>query len=230
MSHFTTLRTVGSAGGPRSLSTGWESVRVFNQTLRPLVFFHIAKTGGTSATAALRPLFSDAITSGGNLSIACLDSHSSADDLLYHGHPEHGAAWAVPRGAVTATVLRTPEAQAVSNYLHLLRNPHLPLHDLAMHLRFSGLMRAVPSLLAFQAVSLDVAISMKPLHTMEEFFVRLPAVQRFLNRIDVVGCLDQLDTVLHDAARRTGRPAASLLPAPCLNTVAEFGTGQREVD
>ena len=138
---------------------------MFNQTLRPLVFFHIAKTGGTSATAALRPLFGDAVTSGGNLSIACLATHPPADDVLYHGHPEHGAAWAVPRGAVTATVLRTPEEQAVSNYLHLLRNPHLPFHDTAMQLGFSGLIRAVPRLLAYQAVSLDVAISMKQLHS-----------------------------------------------------------------
>ena len=203
---------------------------MFNQTLRPLVFFHIAKTGGTSATAALRPFFSDAVSSDGNLSTACLASRPPTDDVLYHGHPEHGAAWAVPRGAVTATVLRAPEEQAVSNYLHLVRNPHLPLHDEAMQLGFSGLMRAVPRLLAYQAVSLDVAISMKQLHTPDEVFARLPAVRRFLNRIDVVGCLDQLDAVLHDAAQRTGRPAASLLPTPCLNTAAEFGTGQHEVD
>ena len=203
---------------------------MFNQTLRPLVFFHIAKTGGTSATAALRPLFGDAVTSGGNLSTACLASRPPADDVLYHGHPEHGAAWAVPRGAVTATLLRTPEEQAVSNYLHLLRNPHLPFHDTAMRLGFSGLMRAVPLLLAYQAVSLDVAISMKQLHTPDEIFARLPAVRRFLNRMDVIGCLDQLDAVLHDAARRTGRPAALLLPTPCLNTAAEFGTEQHKVD
>jgi len=203
---------------------------VFSQKLRPLVFFHIAKTGGTSATATLRPLFGDAVTSDGNLSTTCLASRPPADDMLYHGHPEHGAAWAVPRGAVTATVLRSPEEQAVSNYLHLLRNPHLPLHDGAMRLGFSGLMRAVPFLLAFQAVSLDVAIAMGPLHTLDELFARLPAIRRFLNRIDVVGCLDQLDTVLQDAAQRTGRAKASLPPAPCLNTATEFGTGQREVD
>ena len=203
---------------------------MFSQKLRPLVFFHIAKTGGTSATAALRLLFGDAVTSDGNLSMPCLASRPLANDVLYHGHPEHGAAWAVPHGAVTATVLRTPEEQAVSNYLHLLRNPHLPLHDGAMQLGFSGLMRAAPLLLAYQAVSLNVAISMEQLHTPDEVFARLPAVWRFLNSIDIVGCLDQLDTVLRDAAQRTGRPGASLPPAQFLNTAAGFGTGQHEVD
>ena len=150
---------------------------MFSQKLRPLVFLHIAKI---SATAALRLLFSDAITSGGNLSVACLASQPTADDVLYHGHPEHGAAWAVSRGAVTATVLRTPAARAASNYQHLLRNPHLLLQDLAMQLGFSGLMRAVPSLLAFQAVPLGVAISMKPLQPPDEFFARFRRAKQHL--------------------------------------------------
>ncbi len=177
-------------------------------------------------------MFSATITSNGNLSNACWASCPAAGDprqgdLLYYGHPEHGVAWNVPRGAITATVLREPEEQAVSSYFHLLRNPHLPLHGMAVRLGFAGLMAAHWPLLAFQAISLDVAISQTPIDTPERFFSRLPGVRRFLRRIHVVGCLDQLDTVLQAAAQRTGRapPPAAL----CLNTAAEFGVAQREV-
>ncbi len=205
---------------------------MFNQKLRSLVFFHIAKTGGTSATAALRQVFPTAITSNGNLANACWASCPAAGDprrgdILYHGHPEHGVAWNVPRGAITATVLREPEEHAVSSYFHLLRNPHLPLHGMAVRLGFAGLMAAHWPLLAFQAISLDVAISQTPIDTPERFFSRLPGIRRFLKRIHVVGCLDQLDTVLQAAAQRTGR--APPPAAPCLNTTAEFGAGRREM-
>jgi len=134
----------------------------------------------------------------------------------------------VPRGAVTATLLRAPDEQAVSNYLHLLRNPQLPLHDMAVRLGFSGLMAAHWPLLAFQAISLDVALSTTYSDTPADFLARMPDIQRFLDRIDVVGCLDQLDTMLHDAAQRTGHHVPP--PAPRLNTAAEFGTEWREVE
>ena len=201
---------------------------MFNRRLRSLIFFHVAKTGGTSATASLRPLFANSATNNGNLSTACLASYPGTADTLFHGHPEHGVAWAVPRGAVTATLLRAPDEQAVSNYLHLLRNPQLPLYGMAMRLGFSGLMTAHWPLLAFQAISLDVALSTTHSDTPADFLARMPDIQRFLDRIDVVGCLDQLDTMLHDAAKRTGHLVPP--PAPRLNTAAEFGTELREVE
>ncbi|MGI4802037.1 MAG: hypothetical protein ACRYG8_50005 [Janthinobacterium lividum] len=201
---------------------------MFSRRLRSLIFFHVAKTGGTSATARLRPLFANSATSNGNLSAACLASYPGAGDTLFHGHPEHGIAWAVPRGVVTATLLRAPDEQAVSNYLHLLRNPQLPLHGMAVRLGFSSLMAAHWPLLAFQAISLDVALSTTHCDTPADFLGRMPDIRRFLDRIDVVGCLDQLNTVLHDAAQRTGHPVPPL--APRLNTAAEFGTEWREVE
>ena len=201
---------------------------MFNRSLRSLVFFHVAKTGGTSATETLRPLFANTATEDGNLSARCLASHPGCDDVLYHGHPLHAVAERVPTRAVTATVLRAPAEQAVSNYLHLLRNPQLPLHADAVRLGFRGLLVKHPLLLAFQAVSLNVAISGEQIHAPAQLLRRLPAVTRFLDRIDVVGCLDQLDAVLRHAADLTGRPAGALHPAPFLNTAAEFGTEGRE--
>ncbi len=61
---------------------------MFSLRLRSLVFFHVAKTGSTSATASLRPLFANSATSNGNLSAACLASHPGTRDTLFHGHPE----------------------------------------------------------------------------------------------------------------------------------------------
>lgn len=199
-----------------------------NQTLRSMVFFHVPKTGGTSATATLQPSFAASVTSSGNLSKACLGSRPGESGVLFHGHAEHDVARAVPPGAVTATLLRAPDEQAVSSYCHLLRNPHLPLHGPATRLGFSGLMRDHWQMLVFQAVSLDVAISTTPVSTPDDFFARLPAIRRFLDRINVVGCLDQIDTFLRDAARRTNHAIPP--PAPRLNTAAEFGVDGREVE
>ena len=178
---------------------------MIRQAPRSLVFFHIPKCGGTSVTAALRSVFPDAVTDAGNLSAASLGSRPHADGILFHGHAEHGAAWHVPRGAVTATMLRTPVDQAISNYSHLRRSPELPLHELACELGFAGLMRNHWPLLVFQAISLDVMISDEPIRTPDMLFDRLPAIHRLLHRIDVVGRLERLPAFLRKVARRTGR-------------------------
>ena len=191
-----------------------------------LVFFHIPKSGGTSVTAALRKMFTACISEDGNLSERCFQDHASHRDCLFHGHAQHGTASCVPRGVPTATILREPADQVISNYQHLLRNPGLPLHRAAVELGFSGLMQTHWQLLVFQAISLDVAISAQPIDTPETFFARLPSIRAFLGQIDIVGHLDHIDSFLAHAAWRTGH--ASSGRAGRLNSAAEHGEPPHE--
>ena len=211
--------------------TSWGSMmHLARRNANALMFLHVPKTGGTSLIDNLRSCFpSDCCYSDqGNITPGLLRRHMEAlgRKTFFYGHAHHGVA-ALAGPACLATVLRRPLDQAVSNYLHLRREPGLPLHKAALRHGLAAFMRLHWQFLVFQAISLDVALSDEPITCREMFFERLPGVHAFLDRIDHVGCLNSLDefmTVLA-AARRLPRCAT----VARLNTAREHGIGVREV-
>ena len=108
------------------------------------------------------------------------------------------------------TVLRLPENQAISNYLHVRRHPELPLYDAAQKMNFSDFMRENWQYLVFQGIALDVVQSATPVDTPETFFRRLPATRALLNSIDFVGCLENMGGLLARLASAFGWDSSGL--------------------
>ena len=88
-------------------------------------------------------------------------------------------------------------------------------------------MRTHWQVIVFQAIFLDVAQSSSQVDSQETFFRRLPAIKALLNRIDFVGCLEDLDAYIPRLATTYGWPPPP--PAPRLNTVQEAGADGAQV-
>ena len=172
-------------------------------------------------------MFRESVSDNGNLSAAILGSRPDAKDVLFHGHAEHEAYSAIPAGAITAAMLRSPADQAISNYFHILSDPRHPLHDSA-HCGFSRLMSSHWPLVVFQTVSLDVPISSSPIQTIEDLFRRLPEIHRFLDKIDVVGHLDNIEGFLSKIAEKFERKLPVVIPY--LNRALGSGSKASEVE
>ena len=97
----------------------------------PLYFLHIAKTGGTSLTAALKAFYraENVISDAGNISVDFIrgQEHRLQAPVFIHGHAQHGVMSHLMGRVRAITFLRDPPAQAVSNYLHLARDLDNPL-------------------------------------------------------------------------------------------------------
>ena len=205
--------------------------RIFRPRRTPgsLVFLHIPKTGGTSVVKALSAHYrpDQCFTDNGNISVSLLVKHAEdiARGCFVHGHCERAT---LPHmaGARLITVLRRPEDHAISHYLYLRRETGQTLHVAATTHDFSSFYRINWQMMAFQAISLDVAQSAAPVDSPESFFSRVPAIRAFLDRLDFVGCLDDLDNflpviaTLADAGRRL----------PRLNAAPKAAASQAQID
>ncbi len=177
---------------------------------RPLFFFHIPKTAGTTTVAALRAMLRpDAvITERGVLSLARVQKAVAAGlsgGQFIHGHPGHGVGAALYRRTRMVTLLREPRAHVVSNYLFLRGDPANPHAEAAQRLGFSAFIRAHPYYAVFQAGSLCVGMEREPLAGTAEIVARVPLIQSFLAGMHLVGTTERLDDFFAALAAPMGR-------------------------
>jgi hypothetical protein len=198
----------------------------------PLYFLHIAKTGGTSLTAALKTFYdADKVFSdGGNISVDFLKSHEDrlSGAAFLHGHAHPGVMSYLMGRVRGITFLRDPKAQAVSNYLHVARDPGNPLRSAAISLGFAGFMTTFWQYAIYQTVALDVSIVLKPALFAEEIEDRVGRVFALLDKMFFVGCLEQVNELCPLLSLMLGLPAC--LKVPHLNAAAEHGVDGDSVD
>jgi hypothetical protein len=164
---------------------------------RSLCFLHIGKTGGTSLAHALGRLYPDdrRFTDDGNITLGYLDRLGGAlsEPCFISGHAGPGVARRLSDTTDMITLLRRPERQAVSNYLHILADPDNPLHEAASRQSFTAFLRENPSHIAYQAISLAVALSTTdaPLDLLNRN--RLDPLLDFLDSMAFVGVIERVE-------------------------------------
>jgi hypothetical protein len=192
----------------------------------PLYFLHIAKTGGTSLTAALKAFYpaEEVISDAGNISVDFIKAreHRLHAAVFIHGHAQHGVMSHLMGRVRAITFLRNPPAQAVSNYLHLARDLDNPLRSVAINLGFTRFVTTYWQYAVYQVHALDVSVTPQPAPFPEELERRVGHVFTLLDKMFFVGCLEQVNDVSPLLSLLLGLPAC--LTVPCLNTAAEHGT------
>lgn len=161
----------------------------------PLFFHHIAKTGGTSLTAALRSVIpADLIFSEhGNLSAGFtqrLVARGLRQGQLIHGHPATGAALPLRGRSRIVTLLREPRDQVISNYFHVRTHRSLPDHAAARQLGFREFLLTHNYYAIFQTASLHVGIQEAPIARTEDIIDRLPQIFEYVEEMYMVGAPD----------------------------------------
>ena len=181
---------------------------------RPLFFFHIPKTGGSSFVSTIRAMIPWRLAAAEkrhDISARFVEK-LVADGLkpghFIYGHPGPGAALPVRGRTYMSVLLREPAAHAISNYLWVRSRKDLPDHLVAERLGFREFLLARPYFAIFQTGSLHVGIQQSPLSRTEDLIERLPALLDYLHEFDIVGTTANLpDFILRNCA-------AMGLPAP----------------
>jgi hypothetical protein len=195
---------------------------------RALCFLHIAKTGGTSLTDALARLYAPerVFSDRGNLSVAYLDSLGARlnGGAFLAGHAAQGVAAALQGRADMITLLRNPVDQAVSNYLHVLSEPHNALHADALRLSFKDYLRRHDDQIDYQARSLALALGVDAAES-EAIRLRPGALTGFLESLAFIGVMERLEACADLLSRRLpGEPALRL---GCMNAAVCRGVSTR---
>jgi hypothetical protein len=141
-------------------SRSWEP---FMRKSGLLVFLHLAKTGGTSLSNAVRRLFPPDrifIDGSNNLTVEYVQALEGRldDGGFIAGHAGLGVVSLLRERADITTMLRRPEDQLISHYLHTRSDPSAPLHQDANTLSFSQFIDRHPSYVINQSGSLYYSI------------------------------------------------------------------------
>jgi len=162
---------------------------------RSLFFMHIAKTGGTSLSVAVRRLFDadQRFEDNGDVSVPYIES---LGDRPFHGgfiygHPRAGVATLLKERVDIITVLRNPADKAVSHYLHIRKTPASHLFDDACRLSLTEFFRLHAYLIANQTLSIATTLDGRPPYEVDDAESRAAEVSAFLESITYVGVLER---------------------------------------
>ena len=164
---------------------------------RPVCFLHIPKTGGTSLSGAIGELFPPdrVFSDAGNISVDYL--RGLGDRLcgrgFITGHPGTGVVNYLDGKADVITLFRRPEEQAVSQYLHVRADPDNQFHAAANSLSISQYMRRHPYQIAFQAISMGLAIAEGEAYNFENIQNDITKILDAMDSMAFVGVIDRAE-------------------------------------
>jgi hypothetical protein len=191
---------------------------------RPISFFHIPKTAGTSVRVAIAPYFPAEDFIYGEITEEVLTEISPRlqDRVFIAGHWANNTLRFVPDEALKATVLRDTRDQAISNYLQVCRDDS-DLGDFARRSGFRQFVQDQPHFLIYQTASLlaPQRAGADPV-TADEAADNTDDALAFLNRLDFVGCTEASDDLALCLPHMLGLPEPLTLPR--LNRATDHGT------
>jgi len=229
------FRRSRQGGGRAGVATAYPGREIAETTAtpklgvaRPLCFLHIAKTGGTTLTDALARLYPPerVFSQGGNLNLGYVESLGPqlTEGAFLAGHAGQGVAAALRGRADIITLLRNPADQAVSNYLHVLSEPHNAMHADATRLSFRDYLRLHHDQIDYQARSLALALGASPAQS-DALRLCPHALTDFLKSLAFVGVMERMEACALALSRRLpGEPKISLA---CMNAAVCRGVSAR---
>jgi|GEM_PF-3206236 len=201
------------------------SDRILGQD-RPLCFVHVPKTGGTSLSDAIARhypqdrVFADRGVVHTDYLQSVIDH--LAERVFVTGHFEPDALEMLGDDIDIVTMLRRPDAQGVSQYLHVRSDAENPLHADATRLPLSDFVRTHKGVILCQSIALCRAFS----STQTRFDPRQPdhlsRVLGLLQQKAIVGVTEQAEPFCAALADRMAlrRP----IELPTMNAAVSRGT------
>lgn len=198
---------------------------------RPVFFFHIAKTGGTSLAEALRRYWNpDHVLTrtvlGRELLLGARPRLRGRTLLV--GHPGPGIMPLIPKKMRVVTLIRRPVDHAVSNVLHAASYPAHPLHEDAARLSLREFLARNWWQAAPQTAALLRALSEEELSSPQQIQWRLGEALALIDRLSFVGVTERPDSLARGLTRALELPLPFAFPH--LNTAKERGVPEARVD
>lgn len=166
---------------------------------KPIYYLHIEKTGGTSLTQAIACRFPPdrVFRNGGSITVDYIETIRDRlqERIFIAGHPHLGVGNHIADQADIITLLRKPEHQAVSHYLHAKLDPGHPYHGSATTLSIQDYMLNYPKYLAHQAWILAISFNSAYGEGIDYIIDSVTNIKNRLRSMTFVGVVERFDEV-----------------------------------